>query len=84
MKNSHYSTLGKYIIERLYLAGKTQKQLVDEAEISNVTIWKILNGKTPLTVRLSKRIAPVIGVDELELRKVALASNAAGVDELGA
>lgn len=84
MKKRQYPTLGKYILDHLYLLGKTQEQLAQEVETTPLTIHNIISGKTSLSIKMSKKIAPAIGVDEIDLRKVALAGEAGSADEIGA
>jgi len=52
------------VLRRRHAAGLSQNELARHAQVSPFTIWRIENGKTPLTPRMAARIdATIIGLE---------------------
>lgn len=71
MRSTKRTPLGKFIDERLYLIGKSKDDLSKESGLSLPAIYNIVAGRAQLSIPASKKIAPVLGVDDMELRRLA-------------
>lgn len=64
--------LGVLIVTKLYIMGKSQTWLASQCGCNKAFISQIVHGKCKPGAEVSKKIGEVLGIEEEEIRRLAL------------